>query len=166
MLTEIYASVTSTTWEHHSRFNDEQERYVKSQWAGIQRHEQVSLVGWSSCCVTTNCEEPTMLGGSSGTGLCVHCSNEDCLNKAAPSPVLFTVKLFKCQIKNMYAWVTSPFSAPVITFGDALQPHAISLPAGVEQRQPEMTHIPISYFFLSVTSKVQTFAARQTFEIL
>lgn len=66
----------------------------------------------------------------------------------------------------MYAWVTLPLSAPVITFGDALQPHAISLPAGAEQRQPEMTHIPISYFLLSVKSKVHIFAARQTSEIL
>lgn len=43
------------------------------------------------------------------------------------------------------------------------QAHAISLPAGAEQRQPKMTHIPISNFFLSVTSKAETFAARNIF---
>lgn len=54
-------------------------------------------------------------------------------------------------------------SAPIITFGDAppLKLCAISLPAGAEQRQPQMTHIPISYSFLPGTSKDATFAARQ-----
>lgn len=65
----------------------------------------------------------------------------------------------------MYAWVVLSLSAPVITFGDAFQSHTISPPAGAEQRQ-EGRDDSHSYFFLSVMSKAEVFAGKQTFEIL
>lgn len=169
LLTEIYASVTGTTWECRS-FNHDGERCVKSQRAGIQRHRTEQILLWLGFLLCDNklWTAKTMLAGISGVS-CVHYIKEESLNITALSPVLFYSKTYKCRFKNMYAWVVLPElqSAPIITFGDALPlKHMLSHFLQVLSKGSQMTHIPISYFFLSVTSKAETFAARKTFEIL
>lgn len=74
----------------------------------------------SSCCVTTNCEQPKQCLQAPVVWGCMYSKEHTAYS--IYKVLLFRRKLYKCRIKNMHAWMALPElqSAAVITFGNVL----------------------------------------------